>query len=212
MMAKFILYHIKQTNEFILKRILIFPGSQRKQSLNHRLATHFASFLKQEFYAEILEADTVDLPLFNQDLENNPGVINKVKPVYEHFLNADGLIVVSPEYNGSVSPYLKNTVDWISRLPRILANEGYINPFHGKPLLLASATPGQSGGILGLQSARNLFTYLGGLILAEQITLPYAVDAWEDDGSLDPYLNAYIEQTLNRFGIVVKNIAIVPQS
>ena len=195
-----------------MKKILIFPGSQRKQSLNRRLANHFESLLKSEFEVEILEPDNVDLPLFNQDLENNTDVLDQVKTVYEHFLNADGLIVVSPEYNGSVSPYLKNTVDWVSRLPRILAEQGCINPFHHKPMLLASATPGRSGGVLGLQSARNVFSYLGSLILAEQITLPYAAEAWGDDGALiDPYLNVYIEQTLNRLGIVVNSTPVFPQ-
>jgi chromate reductase, NAD(P)H dehydrogenase (quinone) len=192
-----------------VKKIIIFPGSQRKQSLNRRLAVHIASLLAQGFHTELLEADTVDLPLFNQDLENDSLVIDEVKRIYERFRNADGLVVVSPEYNGSVSPYLKNTVDWVSRLPRIGAEQGYINPFHGKPILLASATPGQSGGVLGLQSARNVFSYLGGLILAEQITLPYAIEAWEEDGSLaDPCFNAYLEQTLKRFEAVVKSLAV----
>ena len=195
-----------------MKKILIFPGSQRKQSLNRRLATHLESLLKPEFDVGILEADTVDLPLFNQDLENDTGVLDQVKTVYEHFFNADGLVVVSPEYNGSVSPYLKNTVDWVSRLPRILAEQGYSNPFHHKPMLLASATPGLSGGVLGLQSARNVFSYLGGLILAEQIALPFAAEAWDDDGALiDPYLNAYIKQTLKRLEIVVNSTPVFPQ-
>lgn len=195
-----------------MKKILIFPCSQRKQSLNRRLANHFESLLKPEFEIEILEPDNVDLPLFNQDLESDTGVLEQVKTVYEYFVNADGLVVVSPEYNGSVSPYLKNTVDWVSRLPRILAEQGCINPFHHKPMLLASATPGRSGGVLGLQSARNVFSYLGSLILAEQIALPYAAEAWNDDGSLtDPYLNAYIEQALKRLGIVVNSTPVFPQ-
>jgi NAD(P)H-dependent FMN reductase len=195
-----------------VKKILIFPCSQRKQSKNRQLASHFESLLKPYFYVDILEANAVNLPLFNQDLENDTLVLEQVTTIYQRFLQSDGLIVVSPEYNGSVSPYLKNTVDWVSRLPRIFAEQGYFNPFHGKPLLLASATPGQSGGILGLQSACNVFSYLGGLILAEQIALPYAAEAWDDDGSLiDPYLNAYIEHTLNRLGIVVNSTPIFPQ-
>jgi len=90
-----------------MRRILIFPGSQRRHSLNRLLALRFESLLKQDFYTEILEADAVDLPLFNQDMENDPGVLDKVIPVYERFHNANGLIVATPEYNGSISPYLK---------------------------------------------------------------------------------------------------------
>ncbi|MGZ4995360.1 MAG: NADPH-dependent FMN reductase [Methylobacter sp.] len=195
-----------------MKKILIFPGSQRKQSINRRLAVHFETLLNQEFDVEMLEPDKVDLPLFNQDMENDSDIIDRVKRVHARFLNADGLIVVSPEYNGSVSPYLKNTVDWVSRLPRIRAEQRYINPFHGKPMLLAAATPGHSGGVLGLQSARNVFSYLGSLILAEQITIPYADDAWEDDGDLtDLYLNIYLQQTLKRFESVVNSLSLSPQ-
>jgi NAD(P)H-dependent FMN reductase len=150
--------------------------------------------------ATILEAADVDLPLFNQDMEHNTWLLERLKPIYQKLRHADGLIVVSPEYNASFSPYLKNIIDWVSRLPRLYADQGYINPFHGKALLLASATPGSSGGVLGLQSLRAVFTCLGSLTLAEQISLPYAMDAWEEEGGLiDPYLNIYIEETLIRF-------------
>jgi NAD(P)H-dependent FMN reductase len=206
MTVKSILSPIKKPNEPPLKTILIFPGSQRKQSLNRRLALHIESLLTQDFRVEILEADAVDLPLFNQEMEQDQVLLEKVKPVYERFRTADGLVVVSPEYNGSFSPYLKNTVDWVSRMPRIHAGQDYINPFHSKPLLLACATPGWSGGILGLQSARNLFAYLGCFILPEQLSLPYAAGAWEEDGSLcDLYFNDHLELTLKRFGMVVEN-------
>lgn len=114
--------------------------------------------------------------------------------------------MLSPEYNGSVSPYLKNTVDWVSRLQRVLGDQGYINPFFNKPLFLACAAPGGSGGVLGLQSARNLFGYLGSLVLAEQIKLPYAAGAWDEDGSFaDPFLNESIQKILARFGRVVES-------
>jgi len=160
--------------------------------------------LSPHFQVDMLDAAAVDFPLFNQDLENNPEVLANIDHIFQRFLNADGLIVVSPEYNGSVSPYLKNTVDWISRLPRVLAGPEHPNPFYHKPMLLACATAGASNGLLGMQSARNLFAYLGGWVLPEQIALPYAQEAWADDGSLnDPYVSDYIQQTLDRFGTVV---------
>jgi NAD(P)H-dependent FMN reductase len=151
----------------------------------------------------MLKADAVDFPLFNQDLEHNPTVLNNIERIYQRFLSADGLVVVTPEYNGSVSPYLKNTVDWVSRLPRILGGD-YPNPFYHKPILLACATAGSSNGQLGMQSARNVFAYLGGWVVPEQISVPFAQEAWADDGGLiDVYLSEYIQETLKIFGSVV---------
>jgi NAD(P)H-dependent FMN reductase len=95
---------------------------------------------------------------------------------------ADAIIVVSPEYNGSVSPYVKNTVDWVSRLSRI-APDKYLNPFQEKPLMLSSATAGTSGGVLGLQAARQIFSYLGSVVLAEQLCMPSAHLAWDEENN-----------------------------
>lgn len=188
-----------------MKKVLIFPASQRNQSINQRLANYLADSLIAELQIDLLSADVIDLPLFNQDLEKQPLILDKVKPIHQRFFEADGLIIVTPEYNGSFSPYLKNTVDWISRLHRLLGDQGYKNPFQGKPLLLASATPGGSGGILGMQSARLVFSYLGSLMLAEQISLPFALNAWGEDGELnDAVLNAKIAETLDRFVAIVQ--------
>jgi NAD(P)H-dependent FMN reductase len=191
-----------------MKNILVFPASQRKQSINKRVAVEIANILQVNFSVEVLEPDSVDLPLFNQDHEYQSEILEKLEPVYRRFLQADGLIVVSPEYNGSVSPYLKNTVDWVSRLQRTQAEYGYINPFLYKPVLLASATPGGSGGVLGLQSARLIFAYLGSLVMAEQIILPFANQAWHADGGFaDTGLYQRIQAILQGFGKVVESIS-----
>ncbi len=191
----------------LLKKIIIIPGSQRKQSINHYLALYLQSLLKAHCDAELLDVATIDLPLFNQDLESNAEVLTKVHALHRPLWNADGLIVVGPEYNGSYSPFLKNTVDWVSRLPRLPGGQDYPNPFHGKAMLLGSATPGRSGGLLGLQNTRNLFAYLGALILAEQISIPHANDAWDDAGLLrEVCLNAQVTNTLQVFLNLIENI------
>ena len=195
-----------------MKKIIIFPGSQRKQSLNRRLGSYLESRLKQSFMVELLEGESVNLPLFNQNLESDPLILEEVTLVYQQFFKADGIIVISPEYNGSFTPYLKNTVDWVSRLPRLFGVERYSNPFYGKPILLASATPGRSGGTLGLQSTRNLFAYVGGLLMAEQISLPFAGEAWDENQILiDPTQQAFIGHTLDRFGGYVNSVPVFSQ-
>jgi chromate reductase len=150
-------------------RLLFFPASLRRQSHQRRLLDYFAESLSGSCKIDMLAPEEVNLPLFNQDLEQSETVLSEVIALQSRFKAADGFIVASPEYNGHLSPYLKNTVDWVSRLPRIDPHYVKANPFRGKPVLLASASTGWTGGLLGLQSARSVFSYLGCLVTADQI-------------------------------------------
>ena len=150
-------------------RLLFFPASLRRQSYQRRLLDYFAESLSGSCEIDMLTPEDVNLPLFNQDLEQSESVLSEVIALQARFKAADGFVVASPEYNGHLSPYLKNTVDWVSRLSRIDAHFAKENPFRGKPVLLASASTGWSGGLLGLQSARSVFSYLGCLVTADQI-------------------------------------------
>jgi chromate reductase, NAD(P)H dehydrogenase (quinone) len=150
-------------------RLLFFPASLRRRSYQRRLLDYFAESLSGSCEIDMLTPEDVNLPLFNQDLEQSESVLSEVIALQARFKAADGFVVASPEYNGHLSPYLKNTVDWVSRLPRIDAHFAKENPFRGKPVLLASASTGWTGGLLGLQSARSVFSYLGCLVTADQI-------------------------------------------
>src|SRR6056297_1100854 len=96
-------------------KILAFAGSARKESWNKKLiqvATDFA----QTAGADVTLIDLADyeLPLFNQDLEEK-GVPENALKLKELFLSHDGLLISAPEYNSSITPLLKNTIDWVSR-------------------------------------------------------------------------------------------------
>ena len=123
-----------------------------------------------------------------------------VKALHERISLAEGMIIASPEYNGHVSPYLKNTVDWVSRLARIDAGYAAINPFRDKPLLLASASTGWTGGALGLKDARSIFTYLGNLVVSDQLCVSDA-EQWivGETYQFEPAFAAHIERILRDF-------------
>lgn len=180
--------------------LLLFPASLRQHSHQRRLIDYLASLLEGRCQVDVLCSREVKLPLFNQDLEHVPEVSQAVRTLHQRFARADGIIVASPEYNGHVSPYLKNTVDWVSRLAHIDPHFASQNPFHNKPLLLTSASTGWTGGVLGLQAARSIFAYLGSLVVAAQICLPHAEEALVlDHYEFDPFFADHIAHTLDHF-------------
>ena len=164
--------------------VLLICGSQRATSLNARLLAALATALPRDVTPQWLLPCEVDLPLFDGDRETDPVLTDRVRALHARFLAADALIVASPEYNGLMTPYLKNLVDWVSRLP--WREAGVVNAFADKPVLLAAASPGWSGGAVGIPACRALFGYCGAVVFGEAITLPYADRAMLPDGSLDP--------------------------
>ncbi len=199
-----------RSGDFIMTRsskpkLLLFPASLRRESHQRRLINYLAQCIGGRCEIDILQE--VNLPLFNQDLEQSEPIVKSVMDVHQRFNRADGIIVASPEYNGHVSPYLKNTVDWVSRMARIDTRYAVINPFRNKPLLLSSASTGWTGGILGLKDARSIFTYLGNLVVADQICVSDA-DQWvqNDSYKFAPDFSAHIERVVSEFVSLVERL------
>jgi len=180
-----------------MTKMLLLSGSQRRESFNTRLLLHIAVGLTGYAEIDMLDAREADLPLYNQDLVQNPAVVDRVAALHARFDSADAVIVASPEYNSLPSPYLKNVIDWVSRLPRIAA--GSQNPFYGCPVLLCSASTGWSGGAVGLTSARTLFGYLGAMVLGDQVCVPHADQSWNGAYyEFNPAFEEYIDAVLRR--------------
>jgi len=169
-----------------MTRLLLVCGSQRRTSLNARLLDEVARYVPGALCCDRLRDEEVALPMFNQDLENDPALRERLTALHHRFLTADGLIIATPEYNGTMTPYLKNLIDWISRLPHIAL--GTPNAFLDTPVLLCSATPGWSGGGVGMPPLRALLGHVGAITFGQTINLPYGREAWDADGQLDPML------------------------
>ena len=181
-------------------QLLLLSGSQRQSSFNARLLHHIAQHL--EASCGFLTADPFaeHLPLFNQDLENTPEVRSQVAELHALFMACDGIIVASPEYNGQLTPYLKNIIDWVSRLAYI--DLSFENPFVDKPVLLCAASTGSSGGAMGIPSARALFGYVGGIVFGETLCLGFAHEAWTEAGYFfDDDFEARIHSVSERFAL-----------
>jgi NAD(P)H-dependent FMN reductase len=163
-------------------RILAFAGSARRESFNRRLI-HIAVETARQAGADVtlIELSEYPLPLFNQDLEAEAGLPEHAVALKTLFVQHDGLLISSPEYNSSITPLLKNTLDWVSRKS---PGEGSLVAYKGKVAALVSASPGRLGGLRGLVHLRSILSNIGVLVLPDQIAIPEANQAFTDDGRL----------------------------
>ncbi|MEM9218015.1 MAG: NAD(P)H-dependent oxidoreductase [Cyanobacteria bacterium P01_F01_bin.150] len=162
-------------------KILAFAGSARRESFNKRLlavgvnAAHLAG-------AEVTVVDFADypMPLFNEDEEARLGLPQTVVQFKGLLRRHQGLLLACPEYNGSITPLLKNALDWASR-----PDPGdTVSCFQGKVAALLATSPGALGGLRGLVHVRAILSHLGVMVIPQQKAIPRATQAFNPDGSL----------------------------
>jgi chromate reductase len=159
-------------------RILVLAGSARKDSLNKKLARHAAAALAAAGGAvTFVDLAEFPLPVYDGDLEAAEGVPAKARELAARVRVHDGLLIASPENNASVSSLLKNTIDWLSRIRDF-------DPLNGKVAALAAASPGALGGVRGLVHLRAILNTLGVEVIAQQLLLPRANQAFDAEGRL----------------------------
>lgn len=163
-------------------RILAFAGSARRDSYNKRLVNVAARGAEQAG-AEVTVIDLKDfpLPLFDEDLEREHGMPENATKLKTLFIEHDGFLISSPEYNSSISPLLKNTIDWVSRRE---GDEPPLVAYKDKAASLMAASPGGLGGLRGLVHLRAILGNIGVLVLPEQHAVSKAFDAFDEDDDL----------------------------
>lgn len=178
------------------KTILCFAGSARKQSLNKQLAKQAAGIATAAGAdGQFIDLADYSLPLYHGDEESEHGLPEHAKTLKAMFTAADGLFIVSPEYNSSFSPLLKNTIDWISRSHT--ENEAALSAYQGKIAGLASVSPGGLGGLRGLMPLRLLLSNIGVTVTAHQTAVGSAHDKINEEGEFtDDAALAGIEKTI----------------
>jgi len=163
-------------------RILAFAGSARKESFNHRLLLVAADGARAAgAEVTVLNLNDHPLPLFDEDLEKEQGTPENATKLKQLFLNNDGLLIASPEYNSSLTPLLKNTIDWVSRPA---PGESPLAAYQGKVASLMAASPGGLGGLRGLVHIRSILSSIGVIVLPDQVAIPRALEAFDETGRL----------------------------
>ena len=165
--------------------LLVFAGSTRAQSFNRRLA-HVAADIARAQGAQVthLELADFDLPLYNADLEarGTPAAAIRLKEIFHAH---PAWVICSPEYNGSYTGLLKNTIDWVSSPVKGDATWGSgTKPFAGKVVGLLSASPGAMGGLRSLSHLAPLLSNLQCWLTPKHFALGRAGDAFDASGQL----------------------------
>lgn len=160
-------------------KILIIPGSLRTGSQNARLAAVVAEeFVRADVEVTRISLGDFPLPIYDADLQANSGVpasaINLKHTIGAH----DGILIVTPEYNASLPPLLKNAIDWISCVQSPHEARGQV--FHERAFAIASASAGRFGGARCLAQLRLILTACGAMVIPRQLALSFAGDAYDD--------------------------------
>jgi chromate reductase len=155
-------------------KILGFVGSLRKGSYNKALMRAAVVLAPEDAAIEVFDLEGI--PLFNQDLENQPP--QTVKAFKAEIRKADAVLIASPEYNYSVPGVLKNAIDWASR-------PYGDNAFEGKPVALMSASIGSLGGARAQYHLRQSFIFLDMHPLNRpEVMMPFAEDNVDAEGNV----------------------------
>lgn len=193
------------TNE---PKILAFAGSAREASYNKKLVKIAAEGARAAG-AEVTYVDLRDLPmpLFDEDLEAKEGLPENTLKFKELMMAHQGFLIASPEYNGSITPLLKNAIDWASR-PLPEEPPFALSCFRDKVVALMSASPGGLGGLRGLTHVRSILSGIGVLVLPDQQAIPKAYEAFDADGRLkDPTQQEAIEQLGSKLATILAKLA-----
>lgn len=174
-------------------KFLIFSASLRKDSYNTQLAQLAVRVIEQNGGAvDYALMSDFECPSMNQDLEQNGYQPEGATELRRRILASNAFIIVSPEYNGSMPGYLKNTIDWVSRFRP--------QPFNEQHAMLMSASPSMAGGNRALWSLRIPFEHLGTNVYPNMFSLAIAHKAFASDGSLsDATLQQRFETNLISF-------------
>ncbi|WP_273726164.1 NADPH-dependent FMN reductase [Brucella gallinifaecis] len=164
-------------------KILVFAGSIRKGAFSGHMADAAEKELEKQG-AKVTRLSLADypLPIMNEDLEAEEGIPENAIKLGRLLAEHDGLMICSPEYNASIPPLLKNTIDWISRISK--DGDKPLKPYTGLTVGLCSTSNGAFAGMRGLYHLRAVLMAVGTQIITEQCSVSGAADAFNDDDTL----------------------------
>ena len=137
-------------------KVVTLLGSLRKGSFNGMVARTLPGIAPAGMDISALPS-IGDIPLYDADMQEEEGFPQRVQEIAQQIREADGVVIVTPEYNYSVPGGLKNAIDWLSRLPE--------QPLSGKPVLIQTSSMGAIGGARCQYHLRQILVFLDAMVM-----------------------------------------------
>jgi NAD(P)H-dependent FMN reductase len=179
-------------------QVLVLAGSVRTGSFNARLAALAAKELaRAEGEVTRISLHDFPLPLYDGDHEARSGPPENAVKLKRMFCAHQGIFIASPEYNASLTPLLKNTIDWISRVRE--NKEPPLAAYRNRVFALGAASNGTYGGMRSIMALRHVLELgCGALVIPEQIAVREASHAFDENDELKDERSATLLRTLAR--------------
>jgi len=174
--------------------IVAIAGSLRLRSYNLMLLQAAVELAPAGTTVEA--ASIKDIPLYDGDLEAAHGIPAPVEALKQHIVRADGVLLVTPEYNNSIPGVLKNAIDWSSRPPTDMARV-----YRGKPVGVIGATPGPGGTGLAQVAWLPVLRTLGTVpFFGPRVMVSSAAKVFDEHGKMiDPAVRTQLKSYLEAF-------------
>ncbi|RWC44123.1 MAG: NAD(P)H-dependent oxidoreductase [Mesorhizobium sp.] len=166
----------------VIPKILVFAGSVRSGAYSGRTADVAQKELAMQG-AEVTRISLADypLPILDEDLEKERGVPENAQKLGRLIITHDGLLIATPEYNGSIPPLLKNTIDWVSRVRRDGGRT--VRPLAGKVAGLCSSSHGHFAGIRCINHLRAVLVRCQMEVVTPECSVSEGGNAFDEDGN-----------------------------
>ncbi|MFA4859280.1 NADPH-dependent FMN reductase [Methanoregula sp.] len=170
-------------------QIAIIVGSLRKDSFNRKLASAIVKLAPSDFSLTMVQIG--DLPLYNQDDDENPA--EPVRRMKQEIQAADGILIVTPEYNRSIPGVLKNALDQGSRPPGQ-------SVWAGKPAGILGISPGAAGTAMAQQHLRNVLSFLDVSVLRQpEAYLQVREGMFDDAGNIGEASRKFLQNWMDHY-------------
>jgi chromate reductase, NAD(P)H dehydrogenase (quinone) len=180
-------------------KILVIAGSLRPGSLNGRLAALVTKELALAD-ADVTRLSLVDypLPLLDTDVLTTSGPPDNAVKLRRMLSAHQGVFIASPEYTASVTPLLKNAIDWVTRVRD--SDEPAYAAFKDRVFALGCAVPAAGGGLRALMALRQILEMgCGALVIPEQVNVGHADKAFDEmDNLMDEDLTTGLKEMVRR--------------
>jgi chromate reductase, NAD(P)H dehydrogenase (quinone) len=189
-------------------KILVFAGSVRIGSFNARLAAAAAKELAlAQADVTLISLADYPMPLYDGNLEAASGPPENAVKLKRLMCMQHGVFIASPEYNASITPLLKNTLDWVSRVRE--GKEAPLAAYRNRVFALGAASNGTYGGMRSLIALRQVLELgCGALVIPEQVAVREAAQAFDEiDNLKDERSVRLLATAINRLVQMARGLA-----